>query len=123
MIANITQWVQIVNAANHSTFVIQTDNSKILMFVNVRFTINHDHINFILFFFTIHTECDCDPRGSEDQGQCDAHTDVASGMEAGRCHCKPNVEGRRCDHCKAGFWNLQELNLDGCEGMFYAVIC
>lgn len=36
-------------------------------------------------------------------------------MEAGKCHCKPNVEGRRCDHCKRGFWNLNDLNPSGCE--------
>lgn len=35
-------------------------------------------------------------------------------MEAGKCHCKENVEGRRCDHCKRGFWNLNELSPKGC---------
>ena len=25
------------------------------------------------------------------------------------------MEGRRCDHCKPGFWNLHEINPDGCE--------
>ncbi|XP_058795433.1 laminin subunit beta-1 isoform X2 [Phymastichus coffea] len=59
--------------------------------------------------------CDCDPRGSLDEGICDARTDPLSGDESGRCHCKTNVEGRRCDRCKNGFWNFTELNPDGCQ--------
>ena len=65
----------------------------------------------IVFFIA----CDCDPRGSEEEGICDAYTDKEDGHESGLCHCKRNVEGRRCDHCKAGFWNLNDLNRDGCE--------
>ncbi len=61
--------------------------------------------------------CDCDPRGSLDDAICDEHTDVSSGIEAGKCHCKKNVEGRRCDRCLPGFWNFVESNPEGCEGM------
>ncbi|KPM03150.1 laminin subunit beta-1-like protein [Sarcoptes scabiei] len=60
-------------------------------------------------------QCDCDPRGSKEEGNCDSYTNPALGLEAGKCSCKTNVEGRRCDHCKPGFWNLHEINPDGCE--------
>lgn len=60
--------------------------------------------------------CDCDPGGSLDDGICDSKTDIANGLESGRCHCKSNVEGRRCDTCKNGFWNFSESNPDGCIG-------
>jgi len=59
--------------------------------------------------------CDCDPRGSLDDGACDSRTDVANGLESGRCHCKVNVDGRRCDRCKNGFWNFDGQNPEGCE--------
>lgn len=59
--------------------------------------------------------CDCDPSGSLDEGICDSKTDIVNGLESGRCHCKSNVEGRRCDACKNGFWNFSESNPDGCQ--------
>ncbi|XP_071040425.1 laminin subunit beta-1 isoform X2 [Parasteatoda tepidariorum] len=59
--------------------------------------------------------CDCDPTGSLDEGICDSRTDLLSGLVAGRCHCKRNVDGRRCDRCKNGFWNFQAENPEGCE--------
>ncbi|KAK6634441.1 hypothetical protein RUM43_011842 [Polyplax serrata] len=59
--------------------------------------------------------CDCDPRGSTDDGICDSHTDPGNGLESGRCHCKPNVDGRRCDRCKEGFWNFDENSPEGCQ--------
>ncbi|CAH0562710.1 unnamed protein product [Brassicogethes aeneus] len=60
-------------------------------------------------------ECDCDPRGSLEGGICDSVTDPENGVEAGRCHCKTNVDGRRCDQCTNGFWNFTESNPDGCQ--------
>ncbi|XP_046984371.1 laminin subunit beta-1 isoform X1 [Schistocerca americana] len=59
--------------------------------------------------------CDCDPSGSLDEGICDSRTDIANGLESGRCHCKANVDGRRCDRCKNGYWNFDEENPDGCQ--------
>ncbi|XP_015599371.1 laminin subunit beta-1 isoform X2 [Cephus cinctus] len=59
--------------------------------------------------------CDCDPSGSLDDGICDSRTDPLSGDESGRCHCKTNVEGRRCDRCKNGYWNFDIENPDGCQ--------
>nr|XP_018916395.1 PREDICTED: laminin subunit beta-1 [Bemisia tabaci] len=59
--------------------------------------------------------CDCDQDGSLDDAICDSRTDVANGLESGRCHCKTNVDGRRCDTCKNGFWNFTASNPDGCQ--------
>lgn len=59
--------------------------------------------------------CDCDPHGSLDEGICDSITDPVNTLLAGSCHCKTNVEGRRCDQCKNGFWNFTEQNPDGCQ--------
>ncbi|XP_034940171.1 laminin subunit beta-1 isoform X2 [Chelonus insularis] len=59
--------------------------------------------------------CDCDPNGSLDDGICDSRTDPLTGEESGRCHCKANVEGRRCDRCKNGFWNFDPENPEGCQ--------
>nr|XP_023021103.1 laminin subunit beta-1 isoform X2 [Leptinotarsa decemlineata] len=59
--------------------------------------------------------CDCDPSGSLDGGICDSVSDPVNNLVAGSCHCKTNVEGRRCDYCKNGYWNFTEENPDGCE--------
>ncbi|KAK3701048.1 hypothetical protein QZH41_008153, partial [Actinostola sp. cb2023] len=32
----------------------------------------------------------------------------------GQCPCKVNVDGRTCDKCKDGYYNLTESNADGC---------
>ena len=59
--------------------------------------------------------CDCDPKGSLDDAICDDEDDSSVGAVAGKCHCKQNVEGRRCDKCRPGFWNFREENALGCE--------
>lgn len=59
--------------------------------------------------------CDCDPRGALDGGVCDSVTDPVNNLVAGVCHCKENVEGRRCDACKNGYWNFTEANPLGCQ--------
>uniref|UniRef100_A0A671XM86 Laminin, beta 2-like n=1 Tax=Sparus aurata TaxID=8175 RepID=A0A671XM86_SPAAU len=51
--------------------------------------------------------CDCDPAGSQGGGLCDALS--------GRCVCKENVDGQRCDRCKQGFFNLRQDNPAGCQ--------
>lgn len=33
----------------------------------------------------------------------------------GQCDCKRHVTGRRCDACLSGFYNLRELDPDGCS--------
>lgn len=61
------------------------------------------------------TACDCNDVGSLDDGICDSNVDKDNGVEAGACHCKANVKGRKCDSCKEGFWNMDEHNPEGCE--------
>ena len=60
--------------------------------------------------------CDCEVAGSLDDGICDTMTNANIGLEAGKCRCKENVEGPRCDQCKAGFFGLSESNPKGCTG-------
>ncbi|XP_047469022.1 laminin subunit beta-1-like isoform X2 [Penaeus chinensis] len=59
--------------------------------------------------------CNCDTRGSIDDAICDSHTDDPAGLLAGRCHCKSNVDGLKCDRCKAGYWNFTTDNPEGCQ--------
>lgn len=59
--------------------------------------------------------CDCDPAGSLDEGLCDPHDEPMNAIVAGTCHCKANVEGRRCDRCKRGYWDFSADNPDGCR--------
>jgi hypothetical protein len=49
-------------------------------------------------------------------GECENRNDEDLGLEAGRCICKTYVDGRRCDQCMEGYWNMQDDNPDGCEG-------
>ena len=50
--------------------------------------------------------CNCSDKGSIDGSFCDEHS--------GKCQCKPNVEGDKCDRCKTNYWNLT-ANVNGCE--------
>lgn len=59
--------------------------------------------------------CDCDPRGSLHDGICRSVEDKENEIEAGACHCKQNVKGRRCDFCKEGYWNFTTENELGCQ--------
>ncbi|XP_071081967.1 laminin subunit beta-1-like [Haliotis cracherodii] len=59
--------------------------------------------------------CDCDPAGSERNGECESHTDEVLGLEGGRCRCKRHVRGSRCDQCVENYWNLQGDNPLGCD--------
>lgn len=60
--------------------------------------------------------CDCDPDGTTDKEiLCDDKTDLPNNKTAGRCLCKSNVDGARCDRCKDGYWNFDPNNPDGCD--------
>uniref|UniRef100_A0A8C7F687 Laminin subunit beta-1 n=1 Tax=Oncorhynchus kisutch TaxID=8019 RepID=A0A8C7F687_ONCKI len=51
--------------------------------------------------------CDCDLTGSLDNGLCDP--------VSGRCVCKENVAGDRCDRCKFGFYGFSQEDPTGCQ--------
>ncbi|XP_037624052.1 laminin subunit beta-1a [Sebastes umbrosus] len=57
--------------------------------------------------------CNCDPLGSQNGGICDRMTDGRTGLIAGQCRCKVNVEGERCERCKSAHYNLSD-EADGC---------
>lgn len=63
--------------------------------------------------------CGCSMAGSVDSPpSCDAATGV--------CRCKANVEGRQCDRCRPGFFNLQRDNEFGCTPCFcfgHSAVC
>ncbi len=51
------------------------------------------------------------PEGSLDNTpQCDTETGI--------CSCKQNVEGQKCDRCKAGHFHIAEENEFGCTPCF-----
>lgn len=115
-------WATTVSAVSPITIVIHKSSSMIPMFVSVSFHLLLSFLQNIQLLFFSRTECDCDPRGSQDEGLCDPYTDIDNNYESGLCHCKNNVEGRRCDHCKAGFWNLNDINPNGCEGKLSLIL-
>ncbi|XP_048258912.1 usherin-like [Haliotis rufescens] len=52
--------------------------------------------------------CQCNSHGTVGgEATCDALT--------GKCNCKKNVQGDRCDQCQFGFFNLTVNNPDGCN--------
>lgn len=59
-------------------------------------------------------QCECDKAGSVNDGICEGEEDPERGLVAGKCYCKNNVDGPRCDRCKNGFWNLSATDPDGC---------
>lgn len=65
--------------------------------------------------------CNCHAGGSESHESCDQYTNPAEGKIAGRCVCKKNVGGDKCDRCKVGYWNFRAENPDGCEGKLLIV--
>ncbi|XP_075709792.1 laminin subunit beta-3 [Rhinoderma darwinii] len=50
--------------------------------------------------------CDCDPEGSVEGGSCNPMN--------GKCICKENIGGERCDQCKPGYYQLSAANPQGC---------
>lgn len=66
---------------------------------------------------TLPIACSCNPEGTLHHGACESHTDPVLGTVAGRCLCKENVEGVRCDKCKANHFGLRGSDPLGCQRM------
>lgn len=49
---------------------------------------------------------------------CDASGAASCDERTGQCHCKPNVQGRRCDQCRDGSFGLNEVKEYGCTECF-----
>uniref|UniRef100_A0A8B9D5G1 Laminin subunit beta-1 n=1 Tax=Anser cygnoides TaxID=8845 RepID=A0A8B9D5G1_ANSCY len=63
--------------------------------------------------------CSCDPEGTLHNGMCESRTDPALGTVAGRCPCKENVEGDRCNRCRANHYGLSGSDPLGCQRILY----
>ncbi|TGZ57822.1 hypothetical protein CRM22_009869 [Opisthorchis felineus] len=59
--------------------------------------------------------CNCHTDGALYAGFCQQYTIPEQNSVAGRCLCKKNVGGEKCDRCKVGYWNFQASNPEGCE--------
>ncbi|NXN13301.1 LAMB4 protein, partial [Indicator maculatus] len=59
--------------------------------------------------------CSCDPEGTLHNGMCESRTDPALGTVVGQCPCKENVEGVRCDKCRANYYGLSNSDPLGCQ--------
>lgn len=60
------------------------------------------------FFSLLFAACECDPRGSVSE-LCD--------QVRGQCACRSEVTGRRCDHCRTGFWDFPLCRPCECNGL------
>ena len=54
-------------------------------------------------------ECECEVKGT---------TEEICNQETAECFCKPTVEGDRCDTCQLGYFDLQQINPEGCSQCF-----
>ena len=53
--------------------------------------------------------------GSVAGGDCVREETTSDGRLLGDCSCKANTEGRLCDRCRAGHYNLSAHNPAGCQ--------
>ncbi|CAH1775237.1 unnamed protein product [Owenia fusiformis] len=76
-----------------------------------------DECKFGHFNFPECKPCHCneagtDPRTCDEQGHCGCSQDL------GLCTCKANTEGKKCGHCKEGYYNIAANNPEGCMACF-----
>ena len=62
--------------------------------------------------------CECDFAGTKSE-TCDPITKRCQcDDDGGKCQCKANVIGQKCDSCKNGTFGIQEDNPNGCTACF-----
>uniref|UniRef100_UPI00358F3273 laminin-like protein epi-1 n=1 Tax=Myxine glutinosa TaxID=7769 RepID=UPI00358F3273 len=59
--------------------------------------------------------CNCNPLGTLHEGACDPITDPSTGAVAGTCHCKPRVQGPRCEQCLPGHHRVRRDDPSSCR--------
>ena len=57
--------------------------------------------------FVLFSACECNNAGTFGSSQ------ACIADQIGQCPCKVNTEGRACDTCKDGFYQLDVDNVDG----------
>ena len=67
----------------------------------------------IFYHACVHLACACNRAGSLVSGVC--ARDADGRVLPGDCSCKANTQGRLCDMCKPGFFNLTADNEQGCQ--------
>lgn len=91
----------------HNTMGVNCERCKPTFYRDPNYNLQSPHVC---------KSCDCDPEGVTDtEILCDPDTDLANNKTAGRCLCKANVDGARCDRCKDGYWNFDPQNPEGCQ--------
>ena len=92
------------------TFLLSKNSLLIMNIISEPF----DHTQTINILYSVNTECNCYADGIMDDGICQRLQNASTPV--GQCNCKINVEGRTCDRCKEGYFNLVSSNIEGCEG-------
>nr|XP_056703689.1 laminin subunit beta-4 [Euleptes europaea] len=90
----------------HNTMGQRCDRCKLFFYQDPQRTISDPHAC---------VPCDCNQEGTLYNGLCESRTDLILGTIAGRCRCKENVEGLRCDNCKPNFYGLSGTDPLGCQ--------
>ena len=63
--------------------------------------------------FVLFSACECNNAGTFGSSQACIPDQI------GQCPCKVNTEGRACDTCKDGFYQLDVDNVDGKDFSFF----
>ncbi|CAF1124771.1 unnamed protein product [Didymodactylos carnosus] len=96
----------ICEECEHNTIGAKCEYCKDLFYKDSQLPITDPHVC---------KPCHCDVYGTRNKGSCVQHDDQHHNLHAGQCICKDNVEGTRCDKCKAGYYNLDYNNPQGCQ--------
>ena len=83
----------------------------------------HDDILYYeCVWLIMYVACSCNAAGSLDNGDC-AREPADGGILPGDCRCKANTQGRLCDMCRRGYFNLSADNELGCQRKLSICLC